>query len=89
MEAVVDDAPLDQEHIAKWLKDTTGPQQSAVQAATVRLEAVQTVQKFGLFLLMLSAGGQEKGQRIAAATSLKNFVKKNWNDETIMSLDER
>ena len=35
------------------------------------------------------AGGQEKGQRIAAATYLKNFVKKNWSDETIMSPDER
>ncbi|KAG0600495.1 hypothetical protein M758_11G038800 [Ceratodon purpureus] len=89
MEAVVDDAALDQEHIAKWLMDTTGPQESAVQAATVRLEAAQTVPKFGLFLLMLSAGGQEKGQRIAAATYLKNFVKKNWSDETIMSPDER
>lgn len=35
------------------------------------------------------AGGQEKGQRIAAATYLKNFVKKNWTDETVMSPEER
>lgn len=89
MDALAGDSAVDQEHIAKWLMDTTGSQESAVQAATVHLEAAQSVPKFGLFLLLLSAGGQEKGQRIAAATYLKNFVKKNWTDETVMSPEER
>lgn len=35
------------------------------------------------------AGGQEKGQRIAAATYMKNFLKKNWIEETIMPFEER
>lgn len=56
MEAIVDVSAVDQEHIAQWLMDTTGSQESAVQAATLRLEAAQSVPKFALFLLMLSAG---------------------------------
>jgi hypothetical protein len=35
------------------------------------------------------AGGQEKVQRIAAATYLTNIVKKNWTEETVMSPEER
>jgi hypothetical protein len=34
--ALADDSAVDQEHIARWLMDTTGSQESAVQAATVR-----------------------------------------------------
>lgn len=56
MEAIVGDSVVAHEHIAQWLMDTTGSQESAVQAATVHLEAAQSVPKFGLFLLMLSAG---------------------------------
>ena len=56
MEALAGDSAVDQEHLAKWLMDTTGSQESAVQAATVHLEAAQSVPKFGLFLLLLSAG---------------------------------
>lgn len=56
MEAIVDVSAVDQEHIAQWLMDTTGCQESAVQAATLHLEAAQSVPKFALFLLMLSAG---------------------------------
>lgn len=52
----MDVSAVDQEHIAQWLMDTTGSQESAVQAATSHLEAAQSVPKFGLFLLMLSAG---------------------------------
>lgn len=50
------DSVVDQERIAQWLMDTTGSQESAVQAAAVHLEAAQSVPKFGQFLLMLSAG---------------------------------
>lgn len=56
MEAIVDVSAVNQELIAQWLMDTTGSQESAVQAATLHLQAAQSVPKFALFLLMLSAG---------------------------------
>lgn len=56
MEATVNFPLVGQEQIAQWLMDTTGSQESAVQAATSHLEAAQNLPKFALFLLMLSAG---------------------------------
>lgn len=57
MEALVQIPAVGQEQIAEWLNDTAGSQQeSTVRAATLHLEAAQTVPKFALFLLMLSAG---------------------------------
>lgn len=57
MEALVQIPAVGQEQIAEWLNDTAGSQQeSKVRAATLHLEAAQTVPKFALFLLMLSAG---------------------------------
>lgn len=40
-------------------------------------------------LLECGAGGQEQGQRIAAATYLKNYLKRNWSESPIMSHEEK
>ena len=40
-------------------------------------------------LFAFVAGGPEKGQRVAAATYLKNFLRSHWSDEKAMSVEER
>lgn len=40
-------------------------------------------------LFAFVAGGPEKGQRVAAATYLKNFLRSQWSDEKVMSVEER
>lgn len=40
-------------------------------------------------LLVFVAGGPEKGQRVAAATYLKNFLRSHWSEENAMSPEER
>ena len=35
------------------------------------------------------AGGQEKGQRVAAASYLKNFLRAHWSEENAMLPEER
>lgn len=34
-------------------------------------------------------GGPEKGQQVAAATYLKNFLRSHWSEENTMSVEER
>lgn len=40
-------------------------------------------------VLVFVAGGPEKGQRVAAATYLKNFLRCHWSEENAMSPEER
>jgi hypothetical protein len=41
------------------------------------------------WLLAFVAGGPEKGQRVAAATYLKNILRSHWIQENAMSVEER
>lgn len=58
MEAMVELPTVGKDQIAHWLTETAGCQEAAVRTATAHLEAAQTVPKFALCLLMLSAGKQ-------------------------------
>jgi hypothetical protein len=89
MEAMVELPSVGKDQIAHWLSETTGSQEADVRTATSHLEAAQNVPKFALCLLMLAAGGPEKGQRVAAATYLKNFLRSHWSEENAMSPEER
>lgn len=40
-------------------------------------------------LFAFVAEGPEKGQRVAAATYLKNFLRAHWSEENAMSVEER
>lgn len=40
-------------------------------------------------LFAFVTGGPEKGQRVAAATYLKNFLRSHWSEENAMSVEER
>lgn len=42
-----------------------------------------------LLFAFVGTGGPEKGQRVAAATYLKNFLRSHWSDEKTMSVEER
>ncbi|KAL3700792.1 hypothetical protein R1sor_018814 [Riccia sorocarpa] len=91
MEAMVDLATVGvgSDQIARWLSETAGPHEAAVRAATAHLEAARTVPKFALCLLVLSAGGEDKGQRVAAATYLKNFLRNHWSEDGSMPTEDR
>ncbi|KAL2650845.1 hypothetical protein R1flu_018973 [Riccia fluitans] len=91
MEAMVDLATVGvgKDQIARWLSETAGPHEAAVRVATAHLDAARTVPKFALCLLVLSAGGDEKGPRVAAATYLKNFLRNHWSEESAMPTEER
>ncbi|BBN00117.1 hypothetical protein MPTK1_1g26560 [Marchantia polymorpha subsp. ruderalis] len=91
MEAMVNLATVGvgKDQIARWLSETAGPHEAAVRAATAHLEAARTVPKFALCLLVLSAGGDEKGQRVAAATYLKNYLRNHWSEDSAMPAVER
>lgn len=41
------------------------------------------------FSIFFFAGGQEKGQRIASATYLKNFLRTHWTEGKLLSPQER
>ncbi|CAM6082528.1 unnamed protein product [Calypogeia fissa] len=91
MEAMVNlsTVGVGKDQIARWLSETAGTQQAAVRAATAHLEAARAVPKFSLCLLLLSAGGDDKGQRVAAATYLKNFLRNHWTEEDALPAEER
>nr|PNR26439.1 hypothetical protein PHYPA_031014 [Physcomitrium patens] len=89
MEAMVELPSVVQVQIAHWLSETASTQEASVRNATTHLQAAQNSPKFALYLLMLSAGAPEKGQRIAAATYLKNFLISHWSEENSMSVTEK
>jgi hypothetical protein len=90
MEDTVGSGEEEEQKIALWLSQTADSQEAAVRTATQHLEAAQqTMPKFASLLLRLSAGGQEKGQRIASATYLKNFLRSHWTEGKLLSPQER
>jgi hypothetical protein len=80
---------IGRDQIARWLSETAGTQEAGVLAATAHLEAARAVPEFSLCLLLLSAEGDDKGQRVAAATYLKNFLRNHWNEEDAIPAQER
>ncbi|KAL8100484.1 hypothetical protein AgCh_032661 [Apium graveolens] len=67
-----------QNQIAELLSNTLSPDGAVVHAATDSLDRLSQHPSFSSALLSLAAaGGDDKGQAIAAATYLKNYIRKN------------
>lgn len=75
---------------AQWLQMTASAchDEAAVRSATANLEAAEAIPGFAIFLLNLSAGGQDRGQRTAAAAYLKNYVRNHWSEGGSTHLNE-
>lgn len=80
---------VSRDQIAQWFSDTVGHHEAAVRSATVNLEAAESSPGFAMCVLSLSAGGQDQGQRTAAATYLKNYVRNHWSRGGPAQLNER
>ncbi|KAK7264768.1 hypothetical protein RJT34_32378 [Clitoria ternatea] len=63
--------------IAHLLNQTLSPDAGAVRAATDALDGLSLSPHFPFYLLSLSTGGENQGQKIAAATYLKNLTRRN------------
>ncbi|KAL6190783.1 hypothetical protein ACLB2K_037177 [Fragaria x ananassa] len=63
--------------IGQLLNDTVSPDCAAVRTATESLDRLSQLPDFPYYLISISAGGENQGQKIAAATYLKNFTRKN------------
>ncbi|KAK7348003.1 hypothetical protein VNO80_22551 [Phaseolus coccineus] len=65
--------------IAHLLNSTLSPDAAAVRAATYLLDRLSINPHFPFHLLTLSTGAGNQGQKIAAATYLKNLTRRNVN----------
>ncbi|CBI22815.3 unnamed protein product, partial [Vitis vinifera] len=63
--------------IPQLLNETLSPDGSVVRAATESLDRLSLHPDFPFYLLSITTGGQNPGQRVAAATYLKNFTRRN------------
>ncbi|XP_059632005.1 importin beta-like SAD2 homolog [Cornus florida] len=71
--------------IAQLLNETLSPDGLVVHAATESLDRLSLLPDFPFSLLSISTGGENQGQRIAAATYLKNFTRRNVNADGVHS----
>ncbi|XP_077240476.1 ARM repeat superfamily protein isoform X2 [Tasmannia lanceolata] len=62
--------------IAQLLNQTLSPDKTSVWSATEALDRFSHLPKFPLSLISIATGGDNLGQRIAAATYLKNFTRR-------------
>ncbi|BBG94282.1 ARM repeat superfamily protein [Prunus dulcis] len=63
--------------IAQLLNETLSHDCSAVRTATEALDRLSQLPQFPYYLLSISTGGQDQGQKVAAAAYLKNFTRRN------------
>ncbi|RZC04328.1 Importin beta-like SAD2-like isoform B [Glycine soja] len=63
-------------HIAQLLDQTLSPDATAVRTATAALDLISLTPHFPFYLLSISTGGGNQGQKIAAATYLKNLTRR-------------
>ncbi|CAJ2650143.1 importin beta-like SAD2 homolog [Trifolium pratense] len=63
--------------IAHLLNQTLSPDATAVRSATDELNRLSLTPHFPFHLLSISTGGENQGQKIAAATFLKNHTRRN------------
>ncbi|KAJ7567515.1 hypothetical protein O6H91_02G151300 [Diphasiastrum complanatum] len=76
------------EQVVQWLTNTTSPDEAVVRSATIALASTEAFPGFGNCLLTIAAGGHELGQRLAAATYLKNFIRNHWSDKGTISSND-
>ncbi|KAK2358448.1 ARM repeat superfamily protein [Trifolium repens] len=63
--------------IAHLLNQTLSPDATAVRSASDELDHLSLAPHFPFHLLIISTGGENQGQKIAAATYLKNHTRRN------------
>lgn len=63
--------------IVRLLNETISADGNAVRIATEALDALSLVPDFPFSLIFISIGGDTQGVKIAAATYLKNFIRRN------------
>ncbi|KAF8401236.1 hypothetical protein HHK36_012168 [Tetracentron sinense] len=68
--------------IAQLLNQTLSPDSKIVHAATEALDRLSLFPDFPFSLISIASGGENQGQRIAAATYLKNFTRRNMNGDS-------
>ncbi|XP_009804028.1 importin beta-like SAD2 homolog isoform X3 [Nicotiana sylvestris] len=62
--------------IAQLLNQTLSPDGAVVHVATDALDRLSTLPNFPFNLLSIATGGENEGQKVAAATYLKNFIRR-------------
>ncbi|KAK1315907.1 hypothetical protein QJS10_CPA05g00115 [Acorus calamus] len=62
--------------VSRLLNETLCPGKAVVSAATEALDRLSRLSDFPLSLLSIAMGGENQGQRMAAATYLKNFTRR-------------
>uniref|UniRef100_A0A5B7BY10 Importin N-terminal domain-containing protein n=1 Tax=Davidia involucrata TaxID=16924 RepID=A0A5B7BY10_DAVIN len=68
---------METQQIAQLLTQTLSPDGTVVHAATAALDRLSLLPDFPFSLLSIATGSENQGQRIAAATYLKNFTRRN------------
>ncbi|CAL5346787.1 unnamed protein product [Camellia sinensis] len=68
---------MEAHQIAQLLSQTLSPDGHIVHSATDSLDRLSLLPTFPFSLLSISTGSDDPGQRIAAATYLKNFTRRN------------
>ncbi|KAL7178394.1 hypothetical protein ACSBR2_031525 [Camellia fascicularis] len=68
---------MEAHQIAQLLSQTLSPDGDIVRSATDALDRLSLLPTFPFSLLSISTGSHDPGQRIAAATYLKNFTRRN------------
>ncbi|KAM3338224.1 importin beta-like SAD2 [Capsicum galapagoense] len=63
--------------IAQLLNQTLSPNGAIINASTDALDRLSTLPEFPFALLSIATGGENGGQKVAAATYLKNFTRRN------------
>ncbi|XP_015062518.2 importin beta-like SAD2 homolog [Solanum pennellii] len=63
--------------IAQLLNQTLSPNDAVINAATDALDHLSTLPEFPFTLLSIAIEGENGGQKVAAATYLKNFTRRN------------
>ncbi|XP_050239646.1 importin beta-like SAD2 homolog [Quercus robur] len=71
--------------IAPLLNQTLSPDSKAVRTASEALDRLSLRPEFPFSLLSIAAGGENQGQKVAAATYLKNFTRRSINDDGTLS----
>ncbi|XP_030924098.1 importin beta-like SAD2 homolog isoform X1 [Quercus lobata] len=71
--------------IAPLLSQTLSPDSNAVRTASEALDRLSLRPEFPFSLLSIAAGGENQGQKVAAATYLKNFTRRSINDDGTLS----
>ncbi|XP_031112086.1 importin beta-like SAD2 homolog isoform X2 [Ipomoea triloba] len=68
---------MENHQIAQLLNQTLSSDGNVVNLATDALDRLSMLPDFPFYLLSIATGGENEGQKVAAATYLKNFIRRN------------